>query len=43
MSDEHLQMKWVSKEELDNYNFLWPAGKRMAKKGFIKHNTLNNK
>lgn len=43
ISDEHLQMKWVSIEELDNYSFFWPAAKRMAKKGFEKYNLLNNK
>lgn len=40
LSKEHLQMKWVTKEELDNYEFLWPAGRRMAKRGFEKYNSI---
>jgi 8-oxo-dGTP diphosphatase len=40
MSDEHLQIKWVSKGELDNYDFLWPAGRRMAKKCFEKYKSI---
>ena len=40
ISDEHRQMKWVREEELDNYDFLWPAGKRMIKKGFDKYKIL---
>jgi 8-oxo-dGTP pyrophosphatase MutT (NUDIX family) len=43
ISNEHLQMKWVTPEELTNYNFLWPAAKRMAVKGFEKYNNLKNK
>lgn len=42
MSSEHLQMKWVTESELDNYQFLWPAGKRMAKEGFMRHKQLKN-
>ena len=41
MSDEHLQIKWVAEEELDIYDFLWPAAKRMVSKGFEKYNSLN--
>jgi len=42
MSSEHLQMKWVTEKEIDSYDFLWPAGLRMAKKGFDKYNSLKN-
>lgn len=37
ISSEHSQMKWVTEKELNDYNFLWPAGKRMAKRGFEKY------
>ena len=40
ISDEHSQMKWVTKEEVDDYSFLWPAAKRMIKKGFDIYNNL---
>lgn len=40
ISPEHSQMKWVTEVELDDYNFLWPACKRMTKKGFEKHRQL---
>jgi 8-oxo-dGTP diphosphatase len=34
LSEEHNQMRWVTKEELSNYKFLWPNAKRMLEKGF---------
>ena len=37
LSDEHSQMKWVKKEDLKNYTFLWPNAKRMLEKGFEYH------
>jgi len=40
ISDEHSQMKWIDKEEVDNYNYLWPAAKRMIEKGFDEYNNL---
>lgn len=40
ISSEHLSTKWVSKEELVHYSFLWPAAKRMAEKGFEKYGFL---
>lgn len=40
ISDEHKDMKWVTKNELDNYTFFWPAAKRMIKKGFDIYNKL---
>lgn len=37
LSDEHSNMRWISKDEIDNYDFLWPAAKRMIKKAFDIH------
>jgi len=34
LSKEHIQMKWISEDEIDNYDFLWPNAKRMIKNGF---------
>ncbi len=36
ISDEHLQYKWISEEELDSYEFVWPHAKEILKKGFEK-------
>ena len=34
LSYEHSQLKWVTKEELKDYDFIWPSAKRMLEKGF---------
>ena len=41
ISDEHLDMKWVTQDELDDYNFFWPSSKKMIKQGFEKYNLIN--
>ncbi|MBU1131974.1 NUDIX domain-containing protein [Patescibacteria group bacterium] len=40
LSAEHLQYKWISVEDLDDYSFVWPKAKEMIKKGFesLKNN-----
>jgi len=34
LSEEHLQYKWISENEIDKYNFVWENAPRMIKKGF---------
>lgn len=34
LSDEHSEFKWISEEEIDDHNFLWPSMKESIKKGF---------
>lgn len=34
LSHEHVQMAWISEDEVDDYNFVWPNAKRMIKNGF---------
>jgi len=40
LSDEHLKYKWITENEIDDYNFLWPNAKRMLKKGFERYKYL---
>lgn len=41
LSDEHLQYKWINREQLKDYNFLWPNAKRMLNRGFDYLNNMN--
>ena len=34
LSDEHTDSKWISEEEIDNYNFLWTQMPEMIRRGF---------
>lgn len=34
LSQEHLQVKWITRKEIDDYDFVWPFAKRMIEKGF---------
>jgi 8-oxo-dGTP diphosphatase len=34
LSSEHLQYKWVSKDEIDDYTYIWPCAANMLKEGF---------
>ncbi len=34
ISSEHTRGKWINEEEVDDYEYIWPAMKRMIKKGF---------
>jgi len=34
LSHEHIQMKWVKREELEKYDFVWPKAKQMIERGF---------
>lgn len=34
LSHEHIQIKWVAKEELNNFDFIWPCANKMIEKGF---------
>ena len=42
ISPEHVQYKWVTREELGDYNFVWPTAVRLLESGF-KYNDLLNK
>jgi len=37
LSHEHLQYKWISYDEIDSFDFVWPNAARMLKKGFDYH------
>lgn len=41
MSSEHNSMVWVSLDDLDKYDFIWPQAKRMIRKGFEYYRLLN--
>ncbi|MCD4760723.1 NUDIX domain-containing protein [bacterium] len=41
MSEEHDKIAWVTAEEVDNYDFIWPQGTRMVKKAFEYYKLLN--
>ena len=34
LSEEHTKLAWVTKDEVKDYDFIWPNAKRMIKKGF---------
>ena len=34
LSHEHTQYVWITRDEIDKYNFFWPNAKRMLIKGF---------
>lgn len=34
LSFEHTSYKWITKDEIDNYEYLWPCAPTMLKKGF---------
>jgi 8-oxo-dGTP pyrophosphatase MutT (NUDIX family) len=34
LSDEHSQLKWIKKGDLNKYNFLWPNARRMIINSF---------
>lgn len=36
LSNEHGNMKWISRKEIENYKYVWPKMARMIKKGFVK-------
>ena len=42
LSEEHTELQWVTMDELDNYNFVWPCTKRMITKGFEYKKLLEN-
>ena len=41
VSKEHIEGKWITEDEIDNYNYIWPAMRRMIKKGFWYYGLLN--
>lgn len=45
LSNEHVQGKWISESDIDDYKYIWPAMNRMIKRGFwyIKVLNENNK
>lgn len=34
LSEEHTQMKWISKDEVDDYDYIWECLPETIKKGF---------
>lgn len=40
ISKEHSKMTWISEEEIDNFEYLWPKLGRMLKNGFKNINSL---
>ena len=40
LSDEHVDGKWITEEEIDQHKFIWPEMRRMIKKGFEYHKNL---
>jgi len=40
ISNEHLRFEWITEDEIDDYNFVWPSAKKMLKKGFKKYNEI---
>lgn len=43
ISSEHVQLKWISENEIDGYEFIWPNMVRIIKNGFKYHKSLNVK
>ncbi|MFH2104697.1 MAG: NUDIX domain-containing protein [Parcubacteria group bacterium] len=41
LSHEHSQFKWVTGDELEDYDFIWLAAARMLKKGFAYKKLLD--
>ncbi|MFA5127605.1 MAG: NUDIX hydrolase [Patescibacteria group bacterium] len=42
LSEEHIELQWVTINKLDKYNFVWPCAKRMIIKGFEYKKLLEN-
>jgi 8-oxo-dGTP pyrophosphatase MutT (NUDIX family) len=43
LSPEHVQYKWVTREELGDYQFVWPTAVKLLESGFEFNNLINNK
>ncbi|MDP2812158.1 MAG: NUDIX hydrolase [bacterium] len=41
LSSEHSEIAWVSEDDLEKYNFIWPKAKRMIKNAFAYYKLLN--
>ena len=41
LGNEHSAMKWISEDELGNYNFLWPGAREDIRKGFAVNKKLS--
>lgn len=37
LSHEHIHLKWIKEDEIDQYEFVWPAIDRMIKNGFRRY------
>jgi 8-oxo-dGTP diphosphatase len=37
LSNEHTKLKWIEEDEIDRYEFVWPAMGRMIRNGFRRH------
>ncbi|MFA6382808.1 MAG: NUDIX domain-containing protein [Parcubacteria group bacterium] len=42
ISPEHIQLKWIGEDEINNYQFRWDNMERVIKNGFKYHKLLNN-
>ena len=42
LSGEHVEMKWISQSEIDNYHYIWPHMHKALKKGFQLYNLYKN-
>jgi len=40
LSHEHSQSKWITEDEIDDYDFLWPKAPSMIKKAFEYNRNL---
>jgi 8-oxo-dGTP diphosphatase len=40
LSCEHTNHAWISKDEIDNYNFIWPEMPTMIKRGFEEYERI---
>lgn len=43
ISSEHLKFAWITKKQIKNYKYFWPASPRFIEKGFALLNLLNKK
>jgi 8-oxo-dGTP pyrophosphatase MutT (NUDIX family) len=42
ISPEHVKFRWISEDEINNYQFRWDNMERIIKNGFKYHKLLNN-
>lgn len=42
LSEEHDEARWITEDEIENFEFQWPNAKRMVRKGFELNRLLKN-